>query len=55
MITKLTQHIKVRDEINTIERLKIKLKYSVKDRDQICSLSLNKSTTSIFYIRGFPF
>ena len=53
--TKLTQHKKVRDQINTIERLETKLKYGVKDRDQIFSLPLNKSTTSILYIRGFPF
>ena len=55
MRTKLTQHRKVRDQINTIERLETKLKYGVKDRDQICSLPLNKSTTSILYIRKFPF
>ena len=53
--TKLTQNWKVRDQIDTIERLETKLKYGVKDRDQICSLSLNKSTTSILYIRGFLF
>ena len=53
--TKLTQYRKVRDQINTIEMLETKLKYGVKHRDQICSLPLNKSTTSILYIRGFPF
>ena len=31
---------KVRDQINTFERLEIKLKYNVWDRDQIHSLSL---------------
>jgi len=36
--TKLTQYRKVRDQIDTIERLRTKLKYGVKDRDQICSL-----------------
>ena len=36
--TKLTQHKKIRDQIDTIEILKTKSKYGVKDRDQICSL-----------------
>ena len=36
--TKLRQYWKVRDQIDTIERLEIKLKCGVKDRDQICSL-----------------
>ena len=39
--TKLTQHLKVMDQINTIERLKTKLKYNVKNRDQICNLPFN--------------
>ena len=52
--TKLIWHWKVRDQINTIEKLETKLiydmisfqkkkkknlKYDIKDRDQICSLS----------------
>ena len=37
--TKLTRHSKVRDQIDTIERLETKLKYNVKDGDQICNLS----------------
>ena len=36
--TKLTCHWKVRDQIDTIERLETKLKYDVNDKDQICSL-----------------
>ena len=36
--TKLTWHWKVRDQIDTIERLEIKLKYGAKDRDPICIL-----------------
>ena len=36
--TKLTQYQKVRDQIDTTERIETKLKYSVKDKDQICSL-----------------
>ena len=36
--TKLTRCQKVRDQINTIKRLKTKLKYGVKNRDQISSL-----------------
>ena len=31
-------NVKGRDQIDTIERLGIKLKYNVKDRDQICNL-----------------
>ena len=31
--TKLTQYRKVRDHIDTIERLETKLKYGVKDRN----------------------
>ena len=33
--TKLTQNWKVRDQIDTIERLETKLKYGVKNRDQL--------------------
>ena len=36
--TKLTQQCKVRDQIDTIEMLRIKLKYGVKNKDQIHSL-----------------
>ena len=36
----LTQYQKVRDQTNTIERLWTKLKYSVKDKDQLCNLPL---------------
>ena len=39
VMTKLTWHWKVRDQIDTIERLRTKLKYSVKNRNQIHSLS----------------
>ena len=35
---KLTKHWKVRAQIYTIERLWTKLKYGVKDKDQIRSL-----------------
>ena len=35
--TKLIQHWKINKQIDTIEMLWTKLKYSVKDRDQICS------------------
>ena len=28
------------DQIDTIKKLEIKLKYSVKDRDQICTLPI---------------
>ena len=35
VMTKLTWHWKVRDQIDTIERLGTKLKYGVKDRNQI--------------------
>ena len=34
----MIQYWKVKDQIDTIERLEAKLKYGVKDRDQICSL-----------------
>ena len=40
--TKLTWYWKVRDQIDTIEILGIKLEYNIKDRDQICSLPKNK-------------
>ena len=43
--TKSTQHKKVRDQIDTIESLGTKLKYSVKDRDQTYSLP------SFFFIK----
>ena len=36
--TKLTWHWMVNNQIDTIEKLKIKLKYGVNDMDQICSL-----------------
>ena len=39
----MTRHWKVRDQIDTIERLGTKLKYSVKDREQIHNLQLNFS------------
>ena len=32
-MTKLTQFQKVKDEIDTIEKSRIKLKYDVKDKD----------------------
>ena len=38
IVIKLTRHLKVRDQINTIEKLMTKLKYSVNARDQICNL-----------------
>ena len=37
--TKLTSIEKVRNQIDTIEKLWTKLKYGVKDRDQLCNLS----------------
>ena len=40
MGTKLTRHWNIRDQIDTIKRLRTKLKYVVKSRDQICSLPL---------------
>ena len=39
--TKLTQYQKVRDQIDTIERLNTKLKYDVNNRGQIRSLLKN--------------
>ena len=36
--TKLTRHWKVRDQIDTIERLRTKLKYDIKNKNEICSL-----------------
>ena len=39
-MTKLTRHWKVKDQLDTIERLWTKLKSAVKDRDQIHSLPL---------------
>ena len=36
--TKLTQHLNGMDQIVIIKRLWTKLKYGVKDKDQICSL-----------------
>ena len=36
--TKLTRHRKIRDQIDTIEMLEIKLKYAVKDMNQTRSL-----------------
>ena len=38
--TKLKRHQKVRDQIDIIERLKTKLKYGVKDKNQIRNLSI---------------
>ena len=38
--TKLTRYLNVRDQIDTIERKEIKLKYDVKDRDQLYNLAL---------------
>lgn len=38
VVTILTQYQKVRDRIDTFERLKTKLTYDVKVEDQICSL-----------------
>ena len=37
---KLTRYWKIKDQIDTIERLWIKLKYDVYDRDQKCSLPI---------------
>ena len=31
--------LKVRNQIDTIERLEIKLKYGIKDKGQLCNLS----------------
>ena len=42
IMIKLTQYWKVRNQINTIKKLEIKLKYDIKDRDQIHSLSKKK-------------
>ena len=39
---KLTWHWKVRDQIDTIERLGAKLTYGVKERDQLCNLPKNE-------------
>ena len=39
--TKLTQHWEVRDQIDTIERLGTKLKYSVKDRTKFVIYPFN--------------
>ena len=36
--TILTQYQKVKDQTDTIKRLKAKLRYDVKDRDQLCNL-----------------
>ena len=36
--TKLTYHWEVMDQIDTIEKLETKLRYSVKDRDHSCCL-----------------
>ena len=36
--TKLTRHLNGMDQIVTIKMLGTKLKYNVKDRNQICSL-----------------
>ena len=41
------------DQIDTIERLETKLKYSVKDRDQICSLS--KINYYYFFFLAFSY
>lgn len=38
VMTILTQYQKVRDQIDTFERLRTKLTYDVKVEDQICSL-----------------
>ena len=40
--TKLTWHWKIRDQTDTIKKLGTKLKYSLKDMDQICSLPTKK-------------
>ena len=40
--TKLTRHWKVKDQIDINKMLEAKLKYDVKDRDQICSLPKKK-------------
>ena len=40
-LTKLTRHWKVKNQIDTTERLGNKLKYGVRDRDQIRNLPLN--------------
>ena len=37
-MTILTQYQKVRDQIDTFEKLRTKLKYDVNVRDQICNL-----------------
>ena len=42
--TKLTRHWKVKDQIDKNKMLEAKLKYDVKDRDQICSLPKKKKT-----------
>ena len=41
--TKLTRDWKVKDQIDTIETFWTKLKYGVKDRDQMCSLLKKKN------------
>ena len=40
--TILTQYQKLRDQIDTIERLGIKLKYDIKDKNQLCNLPLKE-------------
>ena len=47
--TKLTRYWKVRDQIDTIQRLRTKLKYALKNRDQICSLSFFEIKIKIVY------
>ena len=47
--TKLIRHWKVRDQIDTIKSLETKLKYGVKDKDQICSLS-KKLLSLLFFV-----
>ena len=44
------------DQIGTIEKLETKLKYNIKDRDQIHSLSFNKyNICEVYYKREHSF
>ena len=48
--TKLTRHWKIRDQIDTIEMLEIKLKYAVKDMNQTRSLLIYIYIYDLFWV-----
>ena len=50
-MTKLTRHLKFRNQINIIEILKTKLKYGIKYEDQIHSLPFNILVVDMFITR----